>query len=64
MRLQKVSFSAITLEELGKAGVVRGRIIFDWEEIKKATMEPPTTEMLDLHSRVRKVYDSVNMDVR
>jgi hypothetical protein len=63
-RLQKVTFSAITLEDLRKAGIARKRIMPNFKLIEEVAKELPTTNMQDLHSRIKKIYKHVNMDVR
>lgn len=67
MMLQRVTFSTVASEDLKKAGVKRGLLAF--EPAKVAELADGLTtdagaEIADLHSRIKKIYAHVNMDVR
>ena len=67
MILQRVTFSTVAAEDLKKAGVTRKRLIFEpakIAELTKGLTKSAEAEIADLHSRIRKIYARVNMDVR
>jgi len=64
----RVTFSTVKLEDLKRGGVIRKRLIFNPKKVTKLAKAPtmPTVEaeIIDLHSRIKKIYAHVNMDVR
>jgi hypothetical protein len=57
----------VAAEDLKKAGVTRKRLIFEPAKIAELTKGLPKNaeaEIADLHSRIKKIYARVNMDVR
>ncbi|KAF9811062.1 hypothetical protein IEO21_06691 [Rhodonia placenta] len=61
----RLSFSTVTSEDLQSAGVVRKRLIFKPEkvtELAKGLSPAAEDEIVDLHSRIKKIYARVNMD--
>ena len=66
MTLQRVTFSTVTSEDLKKAGVTRKRLVFEPAKVDgltKALTTNADAEIADLHSRIKKIYARVNMDV-
>ena len=66
MMSQRVTFSTVKTEDLKRAGVVRKRLAFEAAkvtELAKALTTNAEAEILDLHSRIKKIYARVNMDV-
>jgi hypothetical protein len=64
---QRVTFSTVAAEDLKKAGVTRKRLVFKPEkvtELAKVLTKNAGAEIVDLHSRIKKIYARVNMDVR
>ena len=54
-------------EDLKKAGVTRKRLVFHAAKVTesaKVLTEKVRAEFVDLHSRIKKIYARVNMDVR
>ena len=54
-------------EDLKKAGVARKRLAFEPAKVTELTKGLTTNaeaEIVDLHSRIKKIYARVNMDVR
>jgi hypothetical protein len=67
MILQRVTFPTVTLEDLKKAGITRKRLVFEPTKVTELTKGLTTeakVEIVDLHSRIKKIYARVNMDVR
>ncbi|KIJ42161.1 hypothetical protein M422DRAFT_60388 [Sphaerobolus stellatus SS14] len=64
--LQRVTFSTVTSEDLKKAGVTRKPLYFDPAKViqlaEGLTMNAEA-EIVDLYSRIKKIYARVNMDV-
>lgn len=61
----RLSFSTVTSEDLQSAGIVRKRPIFKPEkvtELAKGLSPAAEDELVDLHSRIKKIYACVNMD--
>ena len=66
MMVQRLTFSTVSEQDLKTAGVQRKRLVFKPEKISKLTEGlTPTVEaeIADLHSRIKKIYARVNMDV-
>ena len=64
--LQRMTFSTVGAEDLKKAGVMRKLLIFEpakLTELTKGLTEDAEAEIADLHSRIKKIYARVNMDV-
>jgi hypothetical protein len=64
---QRVTFSTNAAEDLKKAGVTRKRLVFEPAKVTELTKGLTTNaeaEIVDLHSRIKKIYARVNMDVR
>ena len=61
---QRVTFSTVAAEDLKKAGVTRKRLIFEPAKITELVTTNVEAEIADLHSRVKKIYARVSMDVR
>jgi methionyl-tRNA formyltransferase len=64
--LQKVTFSTVRSDDLKRAGVIRKRLVFvpvKVTELAKALPTNAEAEISDLHSRIKKIYARVNMDV-
>ena len=59
-----MNFSAVTLEDLAKAGVNRKLLVFRPMKITDLANGLTTDAIADLHSRIKKIYAYVNMDVR
>jgi hypothetical protein len=62
-----VTFSTVALEDLKQAGVTRKRLVFvptKVTELTKGLTTETEFEIVDLHSRIKKIYARVNMDVR
>ncbi|KAG5641158.1 hypothetical protein DXG03_005874 [Asterophora parasitica] len=62
---QRMTLSTVRTEDLNGAGVVRKRLIFNPGkviELAKALTTNAEAEISDLHSRLKKIYASVNMD--
>jgi len=60
-----VIFSTVALEDLKKAGVTRKRLVFvpaKITELTKGLTTKAEAEIIDLHSRIKKIYARVNMD--
>ena len=67
MMLQRVNFSAVTTEDLEKIGVKKKPFDFDPEklaELIKGITTNAEAEIADLQSQIKKIYASVDMDVR
>jgi hypothetical protein len=67
MMLQRVTFSTIIFEDLKRAGVRRKRLVFKHSkvaELAKRLTGNVETQIVDLYSRIKKIYAYVNMDVR
>lgn len=65
--LQRVIFSSLTSEDLKNADVTRKCLAFEPSkvtELKKGLTKEAEVEIADLHSRIKKIYARVNMDVR
>lgn len=63
---QRMTFSTVSEQNLKTAGVQRKRLVFKSENISKLTegLTPIVeAEIVDLHSRIKKIYAHVNMDV-
>ncbi|KAF8479244.1 hypothetical protein DFH94DRAFT_47310 [Russula ochroleuca] len=61
----KVSFSTVCAEDLKKAGVTSGRLVFEpakLSELTEGLTANTEAEIADLHSRIKKIYAHVNMD--
>jgi hypothetical protein len=61
-----VSFSTVCAEDLKKAGVTSGRLVFEpakLSELTEGLTANTEAEIADLHSRIKKIYAHVNMDV-
>ncbi|KIL57920.1 hypothetical protein M378DRAFT_171229 [Amanita muscaria Koide BX008] len=59
-----VSFSMVTAEDLKKVGVTRKRLSFEPAKVTELTEDLTTNaeaEIVDLHSRINKIYAHVNM---
>jgi hypothetical protein len=66
MTLQRVAFSTVVSDDLKKAGVKRTRLVFEPAKVAELTTGLTTNteaEIADLHSRIKKIYARVNMDV-
>jgi hypothetical protein len=66
MMLQRVTFSTVASGDLKKAGVNRNRLVFEPAKVAELTTGLTTNteaEIADLHSRIKKIYARVNMDV-
>ena len=65
---QKVTFSNATLLELTNLQVKDGFLVFDNATVRRLSAEPKPDlvekELQDLHARLRKIYNRVNMNVR
>ena len=64
--LQRVTLSTVAAEDLRKAGVTRKRLAFEPAKVTELTKEltpNAEAEIADLHSRIKKIYARVNMDV-
>ncbi|KJA14949.1 hypothetical protein HYPSUDRAFT_149754 [Hypholoma sublateritium FD-334 SS-4] len=62
----RATFSTVRSEDLEEAGVVRKRLEFEPVNVTELTKTLPSNaeaEILDLHSRIKKIYAHVNMDV-
>ncbi|EED77110.1 predicted protein [Postia placenta Mad-698-R] len=58
----RLSFSTVTPEDLQSAGIVRKRLIFRPEKVTELAKGLSPDEIVDLHSRIKKIYARVNMD--
>ena len=61
-----MTFLTVRAEDLKRAGVVRKRLVFEPMKVTELAKALPTNaeaEILDLHSRIKKIYARVNMDV-
>jgi hypothetical protein len=61
----RVTFSTVAAEDLKKAGVTRKRLIFEpakVTELTKGLTASAEAEIVDVHSRIKKIYARVNMD--
>ena len=58
----KVTFSTVAAEDLWRG--LRKLLIFEPAEFYKGPTANAEAEIADLHSRIKKVYARVNMDVR
>jgi hypothetical protein len=61
-----MTFSTATAEDLRKAGVTRRQLVFEPAKVTELTKGLTTNaeaEIADLHSRIKKIYARVNMDV-
>ena len=67
MMLQNVAFSAVTADQLEKAGVTKKHLIFEPAKVTEL-MEGLATnveaKITDLHARIKDIFECVNMDVR
>lgn len=64
--LQRVSFSTVKMEDLKRAGVTRGRLHFKPAKVDQLTQKLANradAEIIDLHSRIKRIYATVNLNV-
>jgi hypothetical protein len=57
----------VTAEDLEEVGLKRKRLVFEPAKVNELTKGLTTNaeaEIADLHSRIKKIYARVNMDVR
>ena len=68
MILQKVSFSTVKMDDLKKAGVIRKRLHFEPTKVAELIQRLKNNAAAEivikaLHSRIKRIYATVNMDV-